>query len=34
LWPPPVALFEDQTGMGGQFEVAGFMFEELQAAAL
>jgi hypothetical protein len=27
--PAPVAVFEDQTGMGGQFKVARLSFEEL-----
>jgi len=34
LGPAPVALFEDQARMAGQLKVAGFPFEELQAAPL
>ena len=34
LGPAPVALFEEQAWMTGQLKVAGFPFEELQAAPL
>src|SRR3954464_1275684 len=34
LRPAPIAFFEDETGEGGQFEVARLLFDKLQAALL
>ena len=32
FWPAPVAIFDDQTGIGGQNEVARLPWDELASA--
>lgn len=34
LGPAPVAVFDDETGIGGQDEVAGLAFDELESVLL
>ena len=34
LGPAPAGVFDDQAGIGGQLVVAGFTFDELEAAFL
>jgi len=34
LWPAPVAVFDDESGIGRQLEVARLFFDELEAAVL
>ena len=34
LWPSPIGVFDDQTGIGGQDKVTGLAFHQLEAALL
>ena len=34
LWPTPIGVFDDQTGIGGQAKVAGLALDQLEATLL
>ena len=34
LWPTPIGVFDDQTGIGGQGKIAGLALDQLETALL